>query len=230
MAEYDGEIIGCCILDLISLAHMKTEYLANMDPGKLPKELQLSLTEQEEEFHRRYWEAQSKLIATLSSTDYMETKYGVTGISTVGGEPIKLVFTRKSFEGEEFVTADLEEILEEMLWCKKVSTHALNTLREEMEAMGFGGPPACFEIFYFILHPGFDRQEVGEVILGYVEDQAASRGMTYIVASEEPDYLESREFYRTNGYTDLHQPSFEYKHAGRKETCLLIKKLPRGEA
>ena len=120
---------------------------------------------------------------------------------------------------------DLEEIFDEILSCKRLGARALDMCREEMEDMDFGGPPACFEIFYLLLHPEFDRREVGDMILRYVEDQAASRGMAYIVASEEPDDLESREFLKNRGFSEIHQSEFEYKHAGNREACSLIKKL-----
>lgn len=226
VAKYEGRIIGCCILDRLSLAQMKAEHLAHKDQASLPEELQLGEIEEEEDFRKRYWDAQSRLIATLSSTNYLETKYGVTGTWLTDGEPIKLIFTRKSFADGGYVTADLEEIMEEILWCKKIAKRAKDTLKEEMKATGFGGPPACFEIHQLFIHPSLDKKVVGNMIIEHVENRAANRGIHYIVADLEPDDAESRELFKEREFTEIHQPRFEHRHASRKETCTELKELP----
>lgn len=226
VAKYEGKIIGCCILDQLSLAQMKAEYLAHKHQASLPEGLRLGETEEEEEFRKRYWDAQSRLIATLSSTNYLETKYGVTGTSLIEGEPIKLIFTRKSFADGGYVTADLEEIMEEILWCKKVAARAVDTLREEMKAMDFGGPPACFEIYELLIHPSLDKHVVCNKVLEHIENRATNREIRYMVADLEPDDAESRGLFKEREFTEIHQPRFEYRHAGRRETYTVLKRLP----
>ena len=224
VAEFEERIIGCLIVDLISLAQMKAFYLAGLTRNELPVGLRLPTTRKEKEFYNRYWEAQSRLINSGSSTGHIETRYGVTGIWRMDGEPIKLIFTRKNSDGE-FVTSDLGEIFDEILSCKKIEEDALEARRRDMEDLDYGGPPACMEIFYLVLHPTFDGREVGDRLLGYLEKRAAERGIPYLVTDEGSDDQVKGTLLRDRGFIEVRQPKFEYKHAGKMETRWQLKVL-----
>ena len=51
------------------------------------------------------------------------------------------------------------------------------------------------------------------------------RKMGYIVTSENPEEIEARRFWKDNGFVEIFQRKYEYKHAGRIERYLLIKKV-----
>jgi hypothetical protein len=207
------------------MAQMKAYYLADLPQDELPEEFRLPMSSEEREFRSRFWEAQSRMIQTDSSTAFIETEYGVTGIWDMSGEPIKLTFTRKSFDEDEFVTTDIEEIFGKILSCKEISERVQEMLRLELGDMEFGGLPACLEVFYLILHPRFDVKELGNILLEFVEEQALSKGISYLVANEENDDQERRELLSSRGFIEIHQPKFMYKHAGKMETYWQIKKL-----
>ena len=63
------------------------------------------------------------------------------------------------------------------------------------------------------------------MILRYVEDRAASRGMDYLVMNGEAGDPESGKLLRNSGFAEIYQRGFSYGHASRKETGSLIKRL-----
>jgi len=226
VAEQEGEIIACCLVDLMSLAHMKAEYIELVREGELPAELRLPISEGEKRFYDQYWEAESRLIETdTDRMGYIEMKYGVTGTWSFPFEPIELIFTRKRFDTEEFVTADLKEIFDEILACRKIMAQAIDIRRQTREAIDGGNPARCFEISRLLVHPDFDREVVAGMVLRYIEDEARKRKIGYIVTCEDIDQTGARKFWKDNGFLGIHQYRFEYKHAGRIERHLLIKSL-----
>ena len=58
-----------------------------------------------------------------------------------------------------------------------------------------------------------------------IELKQKNEKMTYIVTNERPNKKEERRFWRENGFLEIHQPQFNYKHTGRVETYQLIKKI-----
>jgi len=224
VAEHAGEVIACCCVDLISLAHMKAESIEIVREDELPAELRLSMSEKERQFFDKYWEAESSLIETHQRTAYIEIKYGVTGTWGFPFEPIQLIFTQKRLDTEEYVTADLKEIFDEILACRKIMAQAIDIRRQTQEAIDGSNPAHCFWISLFV-HPDYYREEVAGMVLRYVEDEASTRKMGYIVTSKSPNEIEARKFWKGNGFVEIHQHEFEYKHAGRVERYLLIKKL-----
>ena len=81
------------------------------------------------------------------------------------------------------------------------------------------------EIFYLVLHPTFDGREVGDRLLGYLEERAAERGIPYLVTDEGSDDQVKGTLLRDRGFIEVHQPKFEYKHAGKMETRWQLKVL-----
>lgn len=55
--------------------------------------------------------------------------------------------------------------------------------------------------------------------------KATERGLTYLVTHESPSDIDEKRFYKANGFTEHYQPEFEYKHTGRIETHMEIKKI-----
>jgi len=228
VAEHAGEVIACCYVDLMSLAHMKAEYIEIIREDELPAELRLPISEKESQFYDKYWEAESRLIETDLRTAYIEIEYGVTGTWSWPFEPIQLIFTQKRLDTEEYVTADLEEIFDEILKCRKIMAQAIDIRRQTQEAIDGSNPAHCFAI-WLLVDPDYHREEVAGMVLRYIEDEASKRKMGYIVTSETPDEIEARKFWKDNGFAEIHQQEFRYKpqlaSAGRIERYLLIKKI-----
>jgi GNAT superfamily N-acetyltransferase len=225
VAEHEGEVIACCLVDLMSLARMKAEYIALVGEDELPAELRLPLSEKEKQFYDQYWEAESKFIETGGRTDYIEINYGVTGTWLFPFEPVELIFTQKRLDTEEYITADLKEIFDEILKCRKIMEQAIDIRKQTREAIDGSNPAQCFEILQLLVLPDYQREDLAGMVLRYIEDEASKLKMEYIVTSEDPDEIEPRKFWKDNGFIEIHRYEFKYKHAGRIEQYLLIKKL-----
>ena len=221
VAEYEGELIGYCTFDLLSLVSMKAEYLPNIEE-KLPEELHT--TSNEKIIFEKYWEANSKVIAADSLTAFLEVEYGVTGTWSLISGPIQLVFTRKRLDTDEFVTVDTKEIFHQMLLCEEIEERQWDIYRKTLREID-SNDVSCYAIFCLHAKSGFGTELVKNAILEHVEKKAIDKKIKYLITSVSPTNIEERNFWKNNGFTEYHQPQFEYKHAGRIETYVEIKKI-----
>jgi predicted transcriptional regulator len=221
VAEYDGELIGYCTFDLLSLASMKAEYLPNIEEN-LPEELRI--TSSEKDFFENYWETNSKFMAAYSLTAYLEVEYGVTGTWSAISGPIQLVFTRKRLDTDEFVTADTKEILHQMLLYEEIEERRWKTYRKTLQEID-SDDISCYIIFCLFAKSGFNTEQVKNAILKYVEKKAIINNIKYLITSVSPKNIDERNSWKNNGFTEYHKPHFEYKHAGNVETYVEIKKI-----